>query len=118
MICSGAGNFVCGFFGAIGGGSTIGLSTVNCYSANGRYRWSGVTCSISTFFIVLIASPALASVPAAALVGLMLVVVIHTFEWSSIPIVIITFMPLKMRLYLDEFWRIEENCLERNPIQP
>jgi len=98
----GAGNFVCGFFGAIGGGSTIGLSTVNCYSANGRYRWSGVTCSISTFFIVWIASPALEQVPAAALVGLMLVVVVHTFEWSSIPILIVTFLPLKARNYLND----------------
>ena len=56
IIAMGAGNFVCGFFGAIGGGSTIGLATVNCYSANGRYSWPGVTCSISTFHIVLIAS--------------------------------------------------------------
>lgn len=62
IIAMGAANFVCGFMGAIGGGSTIGLSTVNCYAANGRYRWSGVTCSISTFFIVFIASPALTQV--------------------------------------------------------
>ena len=102
IIAMGAGNFVCGFFGAIGGGSTIGLATVNCYSANGRYRWSGVTCSISTFFIVFIASPALVQVPASALVGLMLVVVIHTFEWSSIPILIVTFLPLKARNWLND----------------
>merc|ERR1712013_453684 len=98
----GAGNFVCGFFGAIGGGSTIGLSTVNCYAANGRYRWSGVTCSICTFIIVAVASPALVQVPAAALVGLMLVVVVHTFEWSSIPILIVTFLPLSARNYLND----------------
>jgi len=102
IIAMGAGNFVCGFFGAIGGGSTIGLSTVNCYAANGRYRWSGVTCSICTFLIVAVASPALVQVPAAALVGLMLVVVVHTFEWSSIPILIVTFLPRTARNYLND----------------
>eukprot|EP00484_Ammonia_sp_Unknown_P001372 CAMPEP_0197021692 /NCGR_PEP_ID=MMETSP1384-20130603/2630_1 /TAXON_ID=29189 /ORGANISM="Ammonia sp." /LENGTH=788 /DNA_ID=CAMNT_0042449581 /DNA_START=23 /DNA_END=2389 /DNA_ORIENTATION=- len=102
IIAMGAGNLICGFFGAIGGGATIGLATVNCYSANGRYRWSGVTCSICTFFIVWAASPALMQVPAGALVGLMLVVVVHTFEWASIPILIVTFLPLSARQWLND----------------
>jgi len=40
-------------------------------------------------------------VPASALVGLMLVVVVHTFEWSSVPIVVVTFLPLSARNWLN-----------------
>ncbi len=36
------------------------------------------------------------------LVGLMLVVVIHTFEWSSIPILVVTFLPLSARNWLND----------------
>eukprot|EP01084_Bolivina_argentea_P300414 518013_1 len=101
ILAMGVSNLICGFCGALGGGSTIGLSTVNCYSANGRYRWSGVSCAVSTFVIVFIASPALVLVPASALVGVMLVVVVHTFEWCSIPIMIVTFLPLNVRDWLN-----------------
>ena len=54
IVSMGLSNIITGLFGAIGGGSTIGLSMINCYQgANGRYRISGLVLSICVFIIVL-----------------------------------------------------------------
>ena len=64
---------------------------------NGRYC---VSCCVTTIFlltIISVASPLLKSVPTAALIGVMLVVVIHTFEWGSLFIIVVTCMPAIIR---------------------
>ena len=68
--------------------------------ANGRYRISGCVAAVFLLCVILIASKLLEIVPTSALIGVMLVVVIHTFEWGSLIIVLISCMPMKMRAYV------------------
>lgn len=83
---------------SIGGGATIGLSVINCNSgANGRYRLSGVFAGIMVFTFVLAAAPLIEIIPTASLVGVMVVVIIGTFDWESLLIIIVTLMPQSLR---------------------
>lgn len=85
-VAQGTANIVCGFFGGMGGCAMIGQSMININSG-GRGRLSGVTASLVLIAFVLIASPLIERVPVAALVGVMFMVVLGTFEWSSFRIV-------------------------------
>ncbi|MDF1798490.1 MAG: SulP family inorganic anion transporter [Planctomycetota bacterium] len=81
-VAQGVGNVTCGFFGGMGGCAMIGQSMINI-SSGGRGRTSGVTASLVLLSFVLFASPLIEMVPVAALVGVMFMVVLGTFEWSS-----------------------------------
>ena len=81
-VAQGAANISCGFFSAMGGCAMIGQSMININSG-GRGRVSGVTASLVLLAFVLVASPLIERVPVAALVGVMFMVVLGTFEWSS-----------------------------------
>lgn len=81
-IAQGTANIVTGFFGGMGGCAMIGQSMINVQSG-GRGRWSGIVAGAALLLLILFASPWLAQIPLAALVGVMFMVVIGTFEWSS-----------------------------------
>jgi len=81
-IAQGASNITCGFFGGMGGCAMIGQSMININSG-GRGRLSGITASLALLAFVLVASPLIEIVPVSALVGVMFMVVLGTFEWSS-----------------------------------
>ena len=81
-IAQGASNTVNGFFGAMGGCAMIGQSMINVNSG-GRGRASGITAALGLLAIILFASGLIEQIPLAALVGVMFIVVIGTFEWSS-----------------------------------
>ena len=81
-VAQGASNVLCGFFGGMGGCAMIGQSMININSG-GRGRTSGATAAIALMAFVLVASPAIERIPVAALVGVMFMVVLGTFEWSS-----------------------------------
>ena len=85
--CMGQGiaNTVTGFFGGMGGCAMIGQSMINVNSG-GRQRLSGVSAALFLLMFILFASPLIERIPMAALVGVMFVVVIATFEWSSLRI--------------------------------
>jgi SulP family sulfate permease len=85
--CMGQGiaNTVTGLFGGMGGCAMIGQSMINVNSG-GRQRMSGVAAALFLLMFILFASPLIERIPMAALVGVMFVVVIATFEWSSIRI--------------------------------
>ncbi|MCK5480610.1 MAG: SulP family inorganic anion transporter [Gammaproteobacteria bacterium] len=85
--CMGQGiaNTVTGLFGGMGGCAMIGQSMINVNSG-GRKRLSGVAAALFLLMFVLFASPLIERIPMAALVGVMFVVVIATFEWSSLRI--------------------------------
>eukprot|EP00485_Elphidium_margaritaceum_P001824 CAMPEP_0202696342 /NCGR_PEP_ID=MMETSP1385-20130828/9629_1 /ASSEMBLY_ACC=CAM_ASM_000861 /TAXON_ID=933848 /ORGANISM="Elphidium margaritaceum" /LENGTH=649 /DNA_ID=CAMNT_0049352487 /DNA_START=55 /DNA_END=2004 /DNA_ORIENTATION=+ len=101
IIAMGSANIIAGLFGTIGGGSTIGLSMINCFAgSNGRYRLSALTVAVFVFVVVLVAAPVIAAIPAAALVGIMMAVVYHTFEWHSVVVVLATILPQKARQYI------------------
>jgi len=84
-IAQGAANTVTGFFGGMGGCAMIGQSMINVNSG-GRGRASGVTAALALLGFILFASGLIEAIPLAALVGVMFIVVIGTFEWSSLRI--------------------------------
>ena len=81
-IAQGAANTVNGFFGGMGGCAMIGQSMINVNSG-GRGRASGITAALALLGFILFASGLIEIIPLAALVGVMFIVVIGTFEWSS-----------------------------------
>ena len=84
-VAQGAANVVTGFFGGMGGCAMIGQSMINVKSG-GRTRLSGISASIFLLIFILFASPLIAQIPLAALVGVMFMVVIGTFAWNSLRI--------------------------------
>lgn len=79
----GVGNIVCGFFGGMGGCAMIGQSLINMNSG-GRGRWSGIVAALAILAFVLFLAPWIEMLPMSALVGVMFMVVIGTFEWASL----------------------------------
>ena len=82
-IGQGAANIVCGLFGGMGGCAMIGQSLINVNSG-GRGRLSGITAAVCLLMFVLFLAPLIEQIPMAALVGVMFMVVIGTFEWASL----------------------------------
>lgn len=81
-IGQGVANVTTGFFGGMGGCAMIGQSMINVNSG-GRGRLSGITAALALLVFILFASSLIEQIPIAALVGVMFIVVIGTFEWSS-----------------------------------
>ncbi|MGD8559835.1 MAG: SulP family inorganic anion transporter [Gammaproteobacteria bacterium] len=84
-VGQGVANTVTGFFGGMGGCAMIGQSMINVNSG-GRQRLSGIAAALFLLVFILFASDLIEAIPMAALVGVMFVVVIGTFEWSSLRI--------------------------------
>jgi len=81
-IAQGAANTVTGFFGGMGGCAMIGQSMINV-SSGGRERLSGISAALFLLAFILFGSSLIERIPLAALVGVMFMVVIATFAWSS-----------------------------------
>jgi SulP family sulfate permease len=81
-IAQGAGNFLCGFFGGMGGCAMIGQTMINVNSG-GRKRLAGITAGLCLLSFVLFTSSLIERIPVAALVGVMFVVAEKTFEWGT-----------------------------------
>ena len=81
----GVANVVTGFFGGMGGCAMIGQSIINIRSG-GRGRLSGIAAGLFLLAFILFASSLIEKIPLAALTGVMFMVVIGTFEWSSLRI--------------------------------
>ena len=81
-IAQGTGNITCGLFGAMPGCAMIGQSIIN-YTSGGLGRLSGVVASIGLILLVATLTDLLNIIPVAILVGIMFMVSIGTFEWSS-----------------------------------
>ena len=85
-VGQGLSNLTCGFFGAMGGCAMIGQSMINI-SSGGRGRLSGIVAAISLLSFILFLSRWIEMIPIAALVGIMMMVVIGTFAWTSFKII-------------------------------
>lgn len=81
-VGQGIANTATGFFGGMGGCAMIGQSMINVNSG-GHQRLSGVSAALFLLAFILFASSLIEQIPMAALVGVMFIVVIGTFEWSS-----------------------------------
>jgi SulP family sulfate permease len=82
-VAQGIANFTCGFFGGMGGCAMIGQSIINV-SSGGKRRLSTIVAPITLLLFILFGSSYIEKVPMAALVGLMFMVAIGTFEWASL----------------------------------
>ena len=84
-VGQGIANTVTGFFGGMGGCAMIGQSMINVNSG-GRQRLSGISAALFLLAFILFASDLIEKIPMAALIGVMFIVVMGTFEWSSLRI--------------------------------
>lgn len=82
-IAQGLANTVNGFFGGMGGDAMIGQSIINIKSG-GRTRLSGLVAAFSLLMFIMFGSSVINTIPLAALVGVMFMVVVGTFEWQSL----------------------------------
>lgn len=81
-IAQGAGNIMSGLFGGTGGCGMIGQTVINI-NAGGRGRLSGIMTALTLLTFILFTDKLIEQVPIAALVGVMFMMVIETFAWSS-----------------------------------
>lgn len=81
-LAQGGANIMSGLFGGMGGCAMIGQSLINIKSG-GRGRTSGIVAALALAAFVLFAGDIIVQIPIAALVGVMFMVVIGTFEWST-----------------------------------
>ncbi|MEW6765363.1 MAG: SulP family inorganic anion transporter [Pseudomonadota bacterium] len=82
-VALGAANVTSGLFGGMGGCALVGQSVINAESG-GRGRLSGITAALALLAFILFLAPLIEQIPLAALVGLMFMVVIGTFEWGTL----------------------------------
>jgi len=84
-FAQGTANIVTGFFGGMGGCAMVGQSMININSG-GRGRLASIVAGLALLFFILFGSQYIEQIPLAALVGVMFMVVIGTFAWSSLRI--------------------------------
>ncbi|HIE77797.1 MAG TPA: SulP family inorganic anion transporter [Candidatus Thioglobus sp.] len=82
-IAQGVANTVTGLFGGMGGCAMVGQSLINIKSG-GRGRLSGISAAIVLLLFILYLSDYIEKIPVAVLIGVMMMVVIGTFEWCSL----------------------------------
>lgn len=85
-IAQGIANMLNGFFTGMGGCPMIAQTLVNL-SAGARARLSGIIAALTILLIILVGAPIIERVPMAALVGVMMMVAIGTFEWMSFRVI-------------------------------
>ncbi|WP_210488356.1 SulP family inorganic anion transporter [Rufibacter aurantiacus] len=85
-VAQGSANFLNGFFFGMGGCAMIAQTLVNL-SAGARARLAGIVAALTILVIILVGAPFIERVPMAALVGVMVMVSIGTFEWASFRII-------------------------------
>ncbi|WP_257786625.1 SulP family inorganic anion transporter [Paenibacillus crassostreae] len=79
----GIANVVTGFFGGMAGCAMIGQSVINVKSG-GRKRLSTLVAGVFLLFLIIVLGPVVTKIPMAALVGVMIMVCIGTFNWDSL----------------------------------
>lgn len=85
-VAQGLANITNGLFGGMGGCAMVAQTLVNL-NAGSRARLSGIIASITILIIILVGAPFIEKIPMAALVGVMMMVAISTFQWVSISII-------------------------------
>jgi len=98
-LSCGVANIVSGFLGGMGGDAMIGLSTINILNG-GTGRLGPTVTALGIMICMVGAYPLLNFIPVASLAGVMIVVVLHTFKWFSVPMVISAALPEQCRRHL------------------
>ncbi len=81
-IAQGVGNICCGSFGAMAGCAMIGQSIIN-FTSGGLGRLSSLVAAVGLLVLVISLTDILNIIPVGVLVGIMFMVSIGTFAWSS-----------------------------------
>ncbi len=82
----GIANIANGFFGGMGGCAMVAQTLVNI-GAGARARLSAIIGALTILLVILIGGSVIEQIPMAALVGVMMMVAIGTFEWVSFRII-------------------------------
>ncbi|MEW1835170.1 SulP family inorganic anion transporter [Microbacterium sp. NPDC079995] len=80
----GAANILSGAFGGMGGCAMIGQTMINVKASGARTRISTFLAGVFLLILVLALGDVVAIIPMAALVAVMIVVCIATFDWHSV----------------------------------
>lgn len=96
VVAQGLANVACFVFGGMGGCAMIGQTMINVNSG-ARSRFSGVTAGLTLLILVFALPPALNLIPVSGLIGVMFMVVIGTFEWKSLKMVLMSLIPSTQR---------------------
>ncbi|MBT2669136.1 SulP family inorganic anion transporter [Bacillus sp. ISL-4] len=78
----GIANIITGFFGGMAGCAMIGQSVINVKSG-GRGRLSTLIAGLFLMFLIIVLGDLVVQIPMPVLVGIMIMVSIGTFDWSS-----------------------------------
>lgn len=82
-VAQGTANLASGFLSGMGGCAMLGQSLINV-SNGARARLSGIVASVVLLAFIMFGASLIEQLPMAALVGLMFMVAIGTFEWASL----------------------------------
>lgn len=85
-VAQGTANIVNGFFGAMGGCAMVAQTLVNL-NAGARTRLSAFIGAITILIVILVGAPFIEQIPMAALIGVMMIVAIKTFQWVSFKVI-------------------------------
>ena len=80
----GAANVITGFFGGMGGCAMIGQTMINVKESGARTRISTFLAGIFLLILVVGLGDVVATIPMAALVAVMIMVSVGTFDWHSV----------------------------------
>ncbi|MBM2614054.1 SulP family inorganic anion transporter [Actinoplanes sp. LDG1-06] len=80
----GVANIVTGFFGGMGGCAMIGQTMINVKASGARTRLSTFLAGVFLLILVVALGDVVATIPMAALVAVMVIVSVSTFDWHSI----------------------------------
>jgi SulP family sulfate permease len=82
----GVANVVTGLFGGMGGCAMIGQTMINVKVSGARTRLSTFLAGVFLLILVVALGPVVARIPMAALVAVMIMVAVGTFDWHSLRI--------------------------------
>ena len=80
----GVANIVTGLFGGMGGCAMIGQTMINVKASGARTRLSTFLAGVFLLILVVALGDVVALIPMAALVAVMIIVSVSTFDWHSI----------------------------------
>ncbi|MFI8206136.1 SulP family inorganic anion transporter [Streptomyces sp. NPDC085937] len=90
----GVANIVTGFFGGMGGCAMIGQTMINVRVSGARTRLSTFLAGAFLMVLCIVFGPVVSDIPMAALVAVMVMVSVATFDWHSIAPRTLRRMPL------------------------
>jgi SulP family sulfate permease len=92
-LAQGVGNVISGLFGGMGGCAMIGQTMINVKASGARTRLSTFFAGTLLLLLVVVLGEQVSQIPMAALVAVMIMVSVGTFNWHSIRPSVLATMP-------------------------